>query len=180
MKPIPHRIARALAIAAATAALSVPPTAALAAAPEPTLQHQIDGYLAAHPGGTQINATEISYSQGKFVVTFGTRPNRAAAAAGPVADCPSGWFCFWDQPDYAGLRGRLSSCGWQDLATWDWNDRTMSAYYAMGSGSAQFLNHAAGTSAHTRDTVLFTISTSKRGLRLVPSPGMADHVNRIC
>lgn len=175
VKRSPHRTASLIAAIAAGVILwgaQAPATAR----PATGVQAQITAYLAATPGGTQINATEVSYSGGRFIVTFGL----PAATAALVANCPWGWFCFYDQPDYAGMRGRLSDCGWQDLADWNWNDRTVSAYYNMGSGYVRFLDHLAGETTHTKDPVLFTISTTTRGIRLVPYPNRADHVNRYC
>lgn len=174
---IHHILARIAAVAVGiTAAITAPP----AYADTSSLQQQVDAYMSAHPGGRQISSTAISYGNGRFIVTLGLPAPHNTLDNGPVADCPSGWFCFYDQPDYTGRRGQLSDCGWQDLAWWDWNDRTVSAYYNMSRGYVQFLNHAAGTTSHTKDTILFTLTTTARGLRLVPTPKAADHVNRVC
>src|SRR5688500_131241 len=61
-------------------------------------------YLAAHPGGTVTGPGEISYDGGTFVVTV-EQPAHTTA----WADCPSGWFCFYDRPEYGYPRGKLSS-----------------------------------------------------------------------
>ncbi|MEV0269751.1 peptidase inhibitor family I36 protein [Hamadaea sp. NPDC050747] len=170
---ITRRILAVVLILAATVAGTVQPATASGIT---ELQAEINTYLAANPGGTQINATDISYSGGAFIVTLGRTTSLSLAA-----DCPAGWFCFYDATDYNGARGRLSSCGWQDLAQWNWNDRVVSAYYnTQKSGYVDFLDHAAGYTSHGHDTKLFTISASSPGLRLVPYPYRADHVNYHC
>ncbi|WP_027346657.1 peptidase inhibitor family I36 protein [Hamadaea tsunoensis] len=159
-------------------AMALTATPALAATPSPGaqgVQAQIDQYLAKAPGGKQINANEISYDGGVFVVTF------AAFGTSPTgADCPSGWFCFYDRTNYGYPRGKLSSCGWQDLAWWGWNDMTESVHYNMSSGSVSFINHGRYAD-HSDDTVLFTVSTTSRYLSDVsPYRNVADHVYRSC
>jgi hypothetical protein len=95
-------------------------------------------YLSAHPGG-RLTGADISYSGGAFVVTVRQPPKQNA-----LVDCPSGWFCFYDRPDYGYPRGRLSDCSWQSLATWGWQDRVESAYYNLSRGSVQFLDGGTG------------------------------------
>jgi hypothetical protein len=132
-------------------------------------------YLAAHPGGTLINDNEISYGGGVFVVTL-SPPAHALGAP----DCPLNWFCFYDRTDFGYPRGKLSSCGWQDLATWGWQDRTESAHYNLSSGYVVFINHAGGT-GHANDYPLFTVSAANRALAdVTPYRNMADHVDRHC
>ncbi|MEU8267212.1 peptidase inhibitor family I36 protein [Sphaerisporangium sp. NPDC049002] len=89
------------------------------------LRQQMALQLKIAPGGVQTSRNEISYADGTFVVTYAL-PERVTVAA--VADCPSGWFCFYDGKDFGYPRGKLSSCGWQDLANWGWNDRTTSVH----------------------------------------------------
>jgi hypothetical protein len=163
-------------ILAAAGAITATANTVPAAASTGTLQAEIDQYLATHPGGTQISAHDISYDGGIFVVTLGRQTSTSL-----VADCPSGWFCFYDATDYQGNRGKLSSCGWQDLARWFWNDRVVSAYYNTGKrGTVDFIDHAKGFVDHSHDVKLFSISSSSPGLRQVPSPNRADHVNYHC
>ncbi|WP_169734300.1 peptidase inhibitor family I36 protein [Hamadaea tsunoensis] len=171
-----NRFTRTIAAVAVGILLTNAITPATPAAAADSLQRQIDSYLATHPGGTQINATDLSYSSGQFIVTFGRPP--AGAAAATTSICPSGWFCFFTDPDYGGLRGKLSSCGWQDLAYWGWDNQVMSAYYNLSTGSVDFLNHVGSGGSHATDTVEFTIGTSRRGAALVMPT--ADHVNRHC
>jgi hypothetical protein len=91
-----------------------------------------------------------------------------------------GWFCFYDNINYGYPRGKLSSCGWQDLATWGWQNRVASAYYQLGNGSTAFLNHVPGTN-HAYDQVLFTIDVVSRGIGDVyPYRDMADYMYRSC
>jgi hypothetical protein len=128
-------------------------------------------YLAAHPGGTLVGANEISYDGGTFVVTL-TPPANAPAAADAYVDCPRGWFCFYDRPDYGYPRGKLSSCYWQSLATYGWQDRVESAYYNLDRGGAQFYDYGSW---------LFTINVAYRGIGYLGS-GMnrATDVYRYC
>jgi Peptidase inhibitor family I36 len=47
---------------------------------------------------------------------------RAGAAA--FSDCPSGWFCLFDDLNGTGARGQWSSTGyWQNLSTYGWQAR---------------------------------------------------------
>ena len=165
-------------LAAVVAALMVIALAMPSSAAPPStspLQAQINAHLAAYPGGTQISATEISYADGKFVMSFVPTGKSASAA-----DCPASWFCFYDQVNYGYPRGKLSSCGWQDLASWGWHDRTDSAYYNMSTGSVSFINHSTAPD-HSLDYTLFSLSTSVRGdSDVAPYRNMADHVYRFC
>ena len=163
-----HRIATIVAALLALLASAAVPQAAAGADP-------VEEYLAKYPGGVRINATEISYGGGIFVVTV-TRGTGVQASP----DCPSGWFCFYEDINYGYPRGKLSSCGWQDLAWWSWHDRTESVHYNLSTGSVSFLNHAPGTS-HANDTHLFDVSTSLPTRPDVsPYRNMADHVYRFC
>jgi hypothetical protein len=166
--------------AGASTAVASPPHpagAAVTGSASSTVQQQVDAYLAEHPGGNQINPTEIAYPGG-FVVALAPvaalappAPNLAAAA-----DCPSGWFCFYDGINYRYPRGRLSDCGFQDLARWGWTNRTESVHYNMSSGSVTFYNHTS-----SGDTPLFTISTTRRTDNDVsPYRNQADRVYRTC
>lgn len=88
-------------LTAVTTIVAITATAAPARAAD--LQAKVDAYLKANPGGVQIGPADIAYSGGKFVVTVA----RADFAAGSP-DCPSGWFCFYDGPNYTYPRGKLS------------------------------------------------------------------------
>ncbi len=90
------------------------------------LRQQVELQLKVAPGGVQTSRNEISYDDGRFVVTYAL-PGQAAVAAG-VADCPSSWYCFYDGKNFGYPRGKLHDCGRQDLATWGWNDRTTSVH----------------------------------------------------
>jgi len=126
-------------------------------------------YLAANPGGTRLNALEVSY--GALVVTV-ARPRTTTAVA---ADCPAGWFCFYAGVNYTYPRGKLSSCGYQDLATYGWTNRIESVYYDMLNGKVTFYNDG------TVDTALFTVSTANRGdADVSPHRDKADYVYRTC
>lgn len=146
-----------------------------AAAEPPALSPPARAYLAAHPGGVPINDNQISYGDGRFIVTV-------AAPAGTLAapDCPSGWFCFYDRTNFGYPRGQLSDCGWQDLAWWGWHDMVESVHYNISSGSVTFVDHAPGTT-HARDRPIFSVSSTRRVLAdVAPYRNQADHVYRYC
>ena len=132
-------------------------------------QTKIDTWLHRHPGGTQISARDLSYVGGALIVTLARDPNVSAAA-----DCPSGWYCFYDGVNYTYPRGKLSSCGWQNLATWAWQNRIESVHYNMSTGTIAFLNETG-----TTDTVLFTAGTNQRTIADVgANRNKADYVSR--
>jgi hypothetical protein len=149
------------------------PAGAGVARPAPA--DRVAAYLAAHPGGVRINANEISYGGGTFIVTV-VGPEQTIAAV----DCPAGWYCFYEHTSYGYPRGKLSSCGWQDLAWWGWQDRVESAYYNLLTGATVFIHHTPGTS-HSQDYRLFQIDVVNRGIADVyPYRNMADYVYRYC
>ncbi|HEU4422904.1 MAG TPA: hypothetical protein VFR67_10280 [Pilimelia sp.] len=166
------RLRRCLPAVLALLALILPTSAAAAAPPSSdAVQRQVDAYLAAHPGGVQINRTEISYGDGAFVVTV-VRP----AGTFGTPDCPGGWFCFYDRTNFNYPRGKLSDCGWQDLGWWGWRNRTESVHYNMSVGSVVFIDETGAT-----DTKLFTASTTRRTIADVyPYRNRADYVFRYC
>jgi hypothetical protein len=138
---------------------------------DPVVQREVEAYLAANPGGRQINATEIAYGDGAFIVTIVPE----AGILG-VADCPIGWFCFYDGVNFGYPRGKLSDCGWQDLGWWGWRNRTDSVHYNMASGSVTFINETGSI-----DTSLFSVDTVHRTISDVsPYRNMADYVYRFC
>lgn len=131
------------------------------------LRPEMANYLAEHPGGTAINDNEISYQNGTFVVTL-----RAPFGVLATADCPSGWYCFYELPNFGYPRGRLSSCGRQNLATWQWQDRVESAHYNLSSGSVSFYYYG---------TKLFTIGTGNRVRSdAAPYREWSNYVDRYC
>jgi hypothetical protein len=146
--------------------------------PSPSdVQAQIDAQLKAYPGGVQISPTEVSYDNGRFVMTF----VQAEPAVAGSADCPFGWFCFYDNRNYGYPRGKLSDCGWQDLAVWGWQDRTESVHYNMSSGSVAFINHVPTPWEHAYDEFAFGVGTSLPHLSdTSPYRNTVDHVERFC
>jgi hypothetical protein len=127
------RIRSQLAVAAALIMLAAAGTVASAArTPSTSWPATVVAYLADHPGGQVINDNQISYQGGALVITL-VDPN---PLAGP--DCPRGWFCFYERLNYGTPRGQLSSCGWQDLGTFNWRYRVESAYYNLDRGSVAF------------------------------------------
>ncbi|MCF3134756.1 peptidase inhibitor family I36 protein [Streptomyces olivochromogenes] len=124
---------------ATTPASAVPPTPATSSASnspmgkssllnrqarsDAELREQIALQLKIAPGGKQTSRNEVSYGNGKFVVTYALPGPRAIAGD---ADCPSGWFCFYQDINWGYPRGKLQDCGTQDLGAWGWKDRTSS------------------------------------------------------
>ncbi len=159
----------AVAVILATAGQPVSTALAASASRLPTSTTATAKYLAAHPGGTQINAREISYNDGALIVTVSRDVGTLAAP-----DCPSGFFCFYDGVNYTYPRGKLSGCGWQDLGTWGWRNRVASVDYDMREGTVGFLNEAGSS-----DTLLFSVGTSRRSIPDVyPNRDKADYVSR--
>lgn len=87
--------------------------------------------------------------RGALVVTLDAPVGSYAAA-----DCPYGWFCFYDLPNFGYPRGKLSSCGWQNLANWSWQFRVESAHYNLDSGYVAF--------HYQQSQELFRVSTVNR------------------
>lgn len=121
-------------------------------------------------------------NQGRLVPTTAVESrNVLGATRTPPADtttlaavtCPSGWFCFHEEADFGNPRGKLSSCGWQNLATYDWTNRIDAAYYNLSAGSASFYE--------SNGTYLFQVSAGNRSLSDVGSKkDKADKVYRAC
>ncbi|MFY1686017.1 peptidase inhibitor family I36 protein [Micromonospora sp. WMMD730] len=116
-----------------------------------------------------------------FLIIFGSfsAATPAAAESGTSPDvlaapsCPDGWFCFYDDVRFGTPYGKLSDCGWQNLATWGWQNRTEAVYYNLKSGSVTFYE--------SNGTPLFTVSASKRSISDVyPKQNRADKVYRAC
>lgn len=162
---------RAVAVLLGIAAAVATVTPAQAAPNSATaIQLQVDAYRAKHPGGVQVGAADIAYDEGRFVVTIA----RTSGTALSGADCPSGWYCFYDGINFAYPRGRLSDCGYQDLGTWGWRNRTESAAYNFNTGSVTFVDTATYTN-------LFTVSTTVRSNANVGAGrNRADTVYRNC
>ncbi len=87
------------------------------------LREQIALQMTIAPGGKRVSRNEVSYDNGRFVVTYAL-PGQVALG---VADCPSGWFCFYENINFGYPRGRLSDCGQQYLGDYGWNNRVSSA-----------------------------------------------------
>lgn len=148
-------------------AVSAPTPALAANAAGAQHRREVAAYLAVHPGGTAISDNEISYQGGALVVTL-RRPARTTG----TADCPWGWYCFYEWPDFGYPRGRLSSCGWQNLATWSWQYRIESAHYNLSSGYVSFYYY---------DQWLFDVGAGNRVRSdAYPYRNRANYVYRYC
>jgi hypothetical protein len=150
---------------------SVPPLLTKQAASAAELQAQVDLQLSVAPGGKQTAPNEVTYADGRFVVTF-TKPGQVQPLA---ADCPGGWFCFYEHANFGYPRGRLSDQGWQDLATFSWHDRTDSVHNNSNT-AVDFDNHTVG--GHENDVFLFCVPAFGRDADVAPHRNRADHVYR--
>ena len=140
------------------------------------LKAQINLQLKVAPGGKQTGVNEVSYDNGRFVVTY-AMPNTIDG----TPDCESGWFCFYDNTYWGYPRGKLSDCGWQDLARWGWHDRTESVDNSTGS-SIQYIQHrdyGNPANGHSYDYTLFW-NDPWAAISTVPYRNQADHVRRWC
>jgi hypothetical protein len=87
-----------------------------------------------------VNATEranntIVFYGAQVVVSVPPSPTASAARkrskkkstkahAASFSDCPSGWFCLFDDYNGTGAMGKWSDTGyWQNLANWNWDAR---------------------------------------------------------
>ena len=145
------------------------------------LQAQIEEQLRRAPGGLQIADNEISYDNGRFIMTFARPGERTHDDASTLlADC-GGWrFCFFDGPNFGLPRGRLNDCGWQDLWTFNWGDRVESSIQSLPSPVfVLYIGHGAVPN-HSDDDVYWFTDGSTRQVATVPNPNAADHVNQNC
>jgi hypothetical protein len=156
----------------------VPPEEALLQREASTLdelEQQVQLQLQRHPGGRRVGPNEVAYDGGKFVITFAV-PGKTFHG---LADCPGGWFCFYQNYNYGYPRGKLSDCTWQDLAWWGWNDRTRAVHNNTAS-EVDFIQHwdmGNPANGHSYDYDLWT-TEPRQAIPRVASPAMADHVNR--
>lgn len=162
-----------LLISATALLLLLSPQAGVPTTPTAPGLDPASAYLQQHPGGTKLDSNEVRY--GAIIVTV-TRPAITAAA---TADCPAGWYCFYEGTNYTYPRGKLSSCGWQDLTQHSWGNRIESAYYDLLNGRVTFYDRK--TSDPDDDAALFTISVTTRGdPDTSPGRNKADYVYRTC
>ena len=167
VSPRPLRAVLAAALACLLVVVSAPAPAPAAPPGRAVAGRLLANYLASHPGGTVLNDNEISYGGGAFVVTL-----RAPAGTFGVADCPWGWYCFYEWPNYGYPRGRLSSCGRQNLATWQWQFRVESAHYNLGTGHVTFYYYG---------DALFRVGVGSRmRTDAYPDRNWANYVDRYC
>jgi hypothetical protein len=148
------------------------------------LQAQIAQHLQRFPGGKQINDNEISYADGKFIITF-AKPNgpQSDSSVMRASDCTAGWYCFYDGINFTYPRGRLSDCGWQDLFDFGWSDRTESvAQTSPGSIWVSYIGHEGTTPDHSGDDVYFFTDSLNREIAAVPVGvrNAADHARKNC
>src|SRR5262249_51077059 len=127
----------------------------------------ITGYLATHPGATPFGDNEVAYLGGAVVVT---RNQTSGTPAG--ADCPAGWFCFYDRANFGYPRGRLSGCGYHDLGAWFWRTRIGSVHNNT-STAVVFYDGIRGAARW-----LFTAGPGEARSSVAPHQNQADFVIR--
>jgi hypothetical protein len=71
------------------------------------------------PGDVRCYANETAYAR-----DAGT--DRPMSNARGLTDCPSGWGCVWQHPNYTGRRLQWSASGTYDLDKWNFRDKTSS------------------------------------------------------
>ncbi|MEH1130151.1 hypothetical protein [Micromonospora sp. CPCC 206061] len=145
------------------------------------LQAQIKEQLRRAPGGVQIADNEVSYDNGRFIMTFARPGERTRDDASTLAvDCGGYRFCFFDGPNFTYPRGRLNDCGWQDLWTFNWGDRVESSAQVRPSPVfVLYIGHGAYPN-HSDDDVYWFTDGNDREVATVPNPNAADHVNQNC
>jgi hypothetical protein len=142
------------------------------------LRQQVQLQLQLFPGGVQIDENEVAYQGGAFVMTFAL-PEQAIRPRA-TADCPSGWFCFYDHANFGYPRGKLSDHGWQDLGPFGWSDRTESVHNNTTT-RVEFDNHVDfgdPANGHTFDELDIFGADAHTTLSTVSRPNTADHVFR--
>ena len=142
------------------------------------LRQQLQLQLQRFPGGVQIAENEVAYQDGAFVMTFAL-PEQANQPQA-TADCPSGWFCFYDHASFGYPRGKLSDRGWQDLSQFGWSDRTESVHNNTTT-RVEFDNHfdfGNPANGHTFDELNIFGANAHTTLSTVSRPNTADHVFR--
>ncbi|WP_156045675.1 peptidase inhibitor family I36 protein [Herbidospora cretacea] len=105
-----------------TSSTGIPSLLSRQARSDAELREQIALQMEIAPGGKQTSLNEVSYDNGKFVVTYALPGQRALG----VADCPANWFCFYQDSNFGYPRGKLSDCYTQELAQYGWANRISS------------------------------------------------------
>ena len=72
----------------------------------PSLQDQIDGVLAEHPGGVQTSANTISWEDGAVILTLATD----GIGAMSVGSCATNYYCAYNGTTLSGSKLSFASC----------------------------------------------------------------------
>jgi len=117
-------------------------------APDNELQEELSRELREHPDAVQTGPDEISFADGKVVLSLGR--TRSAQA------CPRGWWCFFQHANHGGRMLRFSDCRRHNLGDYGFRDqasswvnrsgRTLRTYNVLGLRPDQRLWTMAGNS----------------------------------
>ncbi|WP_257002254.1 peptidase inhibitor family I36 protein [Streptomyces sp. WZ.A104] len=105
------------------------------------LQKQIDEQMAITPGGKQIGVNQVSWRDGKAIMTFPLPGEKQARAVGEsvgtlgTANCSYLWTCLYEHSNFDGRRLTWSDCAFHDLSTWGFNDKTSSWHNNQSRGT---------------------------------------------
>jgi hypothetical protein len=109
-------IAGAAILSGTSTAFAAPP----AAGTTDSIQTEINTQLNAFPGGVQTGPNEISYNDGKVILTV-------PADATLEDPCASGAYCFYDGKDFTGRKLTFRDCGGnQSLTDYGFGNKTSS------------------------------------------------------
>jgi hypothetical protein len=116
------------------------------------LQKQIDEQMALTPGGKQIGVNQVAWRDGKAVMTFPLPGEKQARAVDePVgtlgsANCSYTWTCLYEHANYDGRRLTWSDCGFVNLSSWNFIDKTSSWHNNQTSGTVTKVYNWTGSS----------------------------------
>ncbi|WP_433227373.1 peptidase inhibitor family I36 protein [Actinomadura formosensis] len=91
-------------IGSLTTSLAITPWAVAAPSPDLLVQQQVDDQIRSY-GGIQTGPSEVSYKGGDVKLII------AKKQAAGTANCPSGWYCFYQYKDWGGRRLQFKDCG---------------------------------------------------------------------
>ncbi len=98
-----------LLVSAATALTTAAPAAALGSTTSTPMQQRVNAALAAEPGGMQTAWNEVSWDDGRIVLTLAP-PALPWEVAAQVSNCASGKFCAYSAAGYGGNKLAFSTC----------------------------------------------------------------------
>lgn len=116
------------------------------------LQGQIDKQMAMTPGGKQIGVNQVSWRDGKVVMTFPLPGEKKARAVNEplgalgTPNCSYLWTCLYEHANFDGRRLTWSDCNFENLADWGFNDKTTSWHNNQSRGTQTHVYNWTGSS----------------------------------